>query len=74
MFVNRVGAFVVYGLWLMIMALELLGFYRLTHEVHTADEMIFFLALIFVTLVAGAVGIFLYTVGSRDSKEATNEM
>ena len=42
--------------------------------VHTADEMIFFLALIFVTLVAGAVGIFLYTVGSRDSKEATNEM
>jgi membrane protein DedA with SNARE-associated domain len=62
---NRFSISAMFLCWIGILFIELISFYNFIHQVHDQSEMYFYLMLIFITLVVGAVGLIVTSLTNR---------
>jgi H+/Cl- antiporter ClcA len=58
--------------WIGILIFELLGFYNFIHQVHDQEELHFYILMIVITLIVGAVGLIVTAITNRNDSNFRN--
>lgn len=55
--------------WIIVLLIEIMNFYNTIHQVHEPVDTLFYIVLVTITLVVGAVGIIVSAIVTRNNKE-----